>query len=790
MAKVTYDTKAPAEYKASLYAYNYEYALLKSAAKDPIKENVANWTVTTRNISANLPVQDPEITDTLTPGTTNAAYDPTSFVVTDTATGEKISTDHYRLTITGNTFKIAFSDYKAESNIQVKYDTVSEFPGGVKNLSQVNSTSYGALNVYYRQANTSVNLSFTSGSGTGVVKTADLSVLKVNEKDEPLTGATFEILKEDGTETGLKADTDDTGEVTFTGLPLGNYLLKESKAPNGYEINPDYEVGKAITLVEDMDTIKVVNKETIPNSVELTKTDSQTKEPLAGAKFKLEKADGELVSEDHETDADGQFKVTGLPKGDYQFIETAAPAGYQKDDTPVKFSITERQGQVVNLKKTNTLATGTVRLTKIDDQSKETLKGAIFQLQDSTGETVKDNLATDGDGILEVKDLAPGDYQFVETQAPTGYEKDAAPIEFTITKAQAKAAEVEKTNTKSPAKPGTVTLTKTDAKTGEALSGAVFELQDSKGKAIETAVELVTDKSGKLSLETMAPGTYQLVETEAPTGYVKDATPVKFTIKDQSETIELTKTNKTIDNGVILEKVDEATNQPLAGAEFSLQTQAGKTIKTDKMSTDDNGRLAVKDLAPGDYQFVETKAPAGYKLDAKPVTFTIKVNQTSPVRVEKTNKGLTCAVVLRKIDSKTGEGLAAATFALQNQQGQVLKDKLKTDETGNLAVTDLKPGKYQLVETEAPKGYVLNTKPVTFQLTEAKKQLVTVRKENVKASGKAGTTNSSVSTSTNYIGRSHTYLPKTGEQKSMVLVIVGIVIVLVAGGVIYFKRKK
>ncbi len=608
VAKVTYDAKAPAEYKASLYAYNYENALLKSVAKDPSKENVANWTVTTRNISADLPVQDPVITDTLTPGTTNAAYDPTSFVVTNTATNEKISTDHYSLTITGNTFKITFSDYKAESNIQVKYNTVSEFPGGVRNLSQVSSTSYGALSTSYRQANTSVNLSFTSGSGTGVVKTADLSVLKVNEKDEPLAGATFEILKEDGTETGLKADTDDTGEVTFTGLPLGNYLLKESKAPNGYEINPDYETGKAITLVEDMDTIKVVNKETIPNSIEFTKTDSQTDEPLAGAKFKLEKADGELVSEDHETDANGQFKVTGLPKGDYQFVETtdeplagakfklekadgelvsedhetdangqfkvtglpkgdyqfvetAAPAGYQKDDTPVKFSITERQGQVVNLKKTNTLAPGAVRLTKIDDQSKEALKGAIFRLEDSDGEILKDDLATDEDGILEVKDLAPGDYQFVETQAPTDYKKDTAPVKFTITKAQAKAAEVEKTNTKL----GTVTLTKTDAKTGKTLPDAVFELQDSKGKAIKTAVELVTDKSGKLSFETMAPGTYQLVETKAPTGYEKDATPVKFTIKDQSETIELTKTNKAISD-VILEKDDGATNHPLAGA--------------------------------------------------------------------------------------------------------------------------------------------------------------------------------------------------------------------------------
>lgn len=209
------------------------------------------------------------------------------------------------------------------------------------------------------------------------------------------------------------------------------------------------------------------------------------------------------------------------------------------------------------------------------------------------------------------------------------------------------------------------------------------------------------------------------------------------------------------------------------------------------MSTDDNGRLAVEKLAPGKYQFVETKAPAGYQLDDKPVTFTIKAGQTSPVHVTKTNKAEeNCTVALRKIDSKTGEGLADATFALQDQRGNVLKENLKTDKTGTLVVSDLEPGKYQLAETEAPKGYILNTKPVTFQLTTAKKRVVTVRKENVKkrtsAKEKGGT---QTTYGSNYSGRNHTYLPKTGEQKSMILVIIGVVVLLLLAGIVYIKLK-
>ncbi|WP_261998769.1 MSCRAMM family protein, partial [Enterococcus faecalis] len=93
----------------------------------------------------------------------------------------------------------------------------------------------------------------------------------------------------------------------------------------------------------------------------------------------------------------------------------------------------------------------------------------------------------------------------------TGYELDKTPVTFTITKGQTQAVQVSMTNTLTP---GGVVLSKTDAKTGEALQGAVFELQDKNGKALQSG--LTTDVSGKLAVDGLEPGDYQFVETQAP----------------------------------------------------------------------------------------------------------------------------------------------------------------------------------------------------------------------------------------------------------------------------------
>ncbi|WP_137657539.1 LPXTG cell wall anchor domain-containing protein [Listeria newyorkensis] len=74
---------------------------------------------------------------------------------------------------------------------------------------------------------------------------------------------------------------------------------------------------------------------------------------------------------------------------------------------------------------------GSVTLTKTDTD-KRPLADAQFDLMNQDEELVLSGLTSNRDGKIEVPHLAPGDYYFVETKAPTGYELDNKQIPFTI----------------------------------------------------------------------------------------------------------------------------------------------------------------------------------------------------------------------------------------------------------------------------------------------------------------------------------------------------------------------
>ncbi|MBC1250658.1 collagen binding domain-containing protein, partial [Listeria welshimeri] len=386
------------------------------------------------------------------------------------------------------------------------------------------------------------------------------------------------------------------------------------------------------------------------------------------------------------------------------------------------------------------------------------LSGAEFEVQNASGTKVKDNLVTDADGKLIVKDLAPGDYQFVETKAPTGYQLDAAPVKFTVAFNQSEAVQVTKANV---AKTGSVTLTKEDSVTKAGLSGAEFEVQNASGTKVKD--NLVTDADGKVTVKDLAPGDYQFVETKAPTGYQLDETPKAFTITfNQMETLNVTKENVAKTGSVTLTKEDSVTKAALSGAEFEVQNASGTKVEGD-LVTNADGKVTVKDLAPGDYQFVETKAPKGYDLDAKPVKFTIAFNQDEPLQVSKTNTMSTGSVVLTKLDGQSKAPLANATFKLVDKNDKVMKT-VTTDKNGKIEITNLVPGDYQLIETKAPAGYELDTVPVKVKIDFAQLSAHQVIKTNTKSVVSGTVTAEFVDTKGNKLSDKEIYTGVVGDK--------------------------
>ena len=376
---------------------------------------------------------------------------------------------------------------------------------------------------------------------TGAV---ELSKTDRDSGDQPLADAVFALQDASGKtiQAGLVTDAD--GKLFVDGLKPGAYRFIETAAPFGYDLDATpipfvIELGPTATV-----TVQASNELTT-GSVELIKTDRDDAGlPVAEAVFALRTAAGELLEENLKTDADGRIRVTDLKPGDYQFIETAAPFGYDLDDTPIAFTIIKGQTETLIKTATNELSTGSVVLKKVDRHDAErVLAGAEFRLENAEGEVLQEGLTTDATGELAVSGLKPGAYRFVETKAPQHYRLDATPIAFTIVKGQEIALTVL---AKNELISGSVVLTKVDASDKAAfLAGAVFELQDAAGTVIRTG--LVTDGSGQIRVDDLQPGDYRFVETAAPSGYEREATPIPFTIGySQKEAAYLTVTNRKI----------------------------------------------------------------------------------------------------------------------------------------------------------------------------------------------------------------------------------------------------
>lgn len=458
-----------------------------------------------------------------------------------------------------------------------------------------------------------------------------------------------------------------SGEIT---LPLGTAVIRETKAPEGYLLNDEVFV-RQITPSGDGATDTLYQTPEVPEQVirgdlQIVKflgsedDEEDQKTPLEGIVFTVtSKTTGEQIrittdENGYASTARGDGERGGLVFDTYVVSETETPEGLE----PVgDFEITiSEEGSTLYYILENREILSPVRLIKTDAETGRTvpLAGAGFRLLDAEKEPITMEVRypsgeaceifyTDESGSLVLPEkLPPGTYYFQEAEAPYGYLLEEGLLEFTITEGHDWEEPFTVVFSDRPAK-GRICIEKTDAETGEPLAGTVFEIRAGEDitapdgtillGAGETAGTLTTGEDGRAQSDELFLGKYEITETAQTPGYVRstDVYEAELVYKDQTTPV-VTETVK-ISNAptvLVIDKKESSSEKRLEGAEFTVRTKDGAAEEfCETYATDENGRIEIRGLLPGEYYVQETKAPEGYLADVR--VFSVTVDETGRI---------------------------------------------------------------------------------------------------------------------------------------------------------------
>ena len=531
-----------------------------------------------------------------------------------------------------------------------------------------------------------------------------LELIKRDEQGIALIGAEFTLTATtvtaytNGTTFGDNPDalgcgsitlaTDDQGYLSFTDIPAGTFVLKETKVPDGFQAiggSDTWNVTVTVNNSEDviLDVVDARTGAKLPFALDVTdrylinnhrnvasfaifKTDEQGN-ALIGAEFTLAgtpKGTANLPDVNIVLTTTAQnniLRFNDIPEGEYTLTETKIPAGYEAINARTEWKIVVVDG-----------------LARIEGEA-----GVLIDLTE--------------------------DYRIANREVLSRF-----------------------------------ALVKED-EAGNVLAGAEFSLAADSivtGKAFATRTG-TTGPDGRLAFNDLPEGTYTLTEVTPPYGYVlidgKDTwsvavahnhdVTVEGNVKVTDGVLDITEDyqiqNRQLLNRITVRKVDDGTRAGLPGALFTLV----RLNTTDRWTATSNalGYLAFENLPFGDYELTETLAPGGYLPTLQTWTFRIDgvTNQITFGNTVTNELQLTIgntpaplgAFTLTKVDSVTNAPLAGAVFTLTGGRPFVnLTGTTAAD--GTVRFENLTAGNYTLTETVAPYAYQITqaTRTITVDL--------------------------------------------------------------------------
>lgn len=577
-----------------------------------------------------------------------------------------------------------------------------------------------------------------------------------------------------------KKDGKDYYLVQLRNIPTGTYIIKETEeSSNAHQY-------RAITIAwyadEDISELSVVeDKLDEPKSLKLHKIAAEKDKDgreisLEAVKFNLidekgealkftkdssgkyqydpEKGNVELV-----TDKAGLIEIINLPLGKYHFRETQTLEGYklsEKDKDKEEFTYNYREAYlqtVINSKETNFIG-----LHKIDDSDKS-LSGVIFNLYTKVGDKLSQKVGIK-DGKIILSELKDG--KVTNADANVSY----------------------------------------DYKTDE--NGKII---------IKNLPELPKDAS------------YVFKEVKSLDGYLP-RTDEDFLVK-LNDTVTVKNSKDKLN--ILLRKIDSISKKPIDKVGFQLFRKAAdgkkdelvlvngengtykseKDAKESQLYTNKEGKIYVNNLPEGQYYFKENIVQKGYNLAENNGKTSDKLNRDrkeaiventpeNPKNPPKEDKG---GFRFIKVDNtKDKNRLKNAIFALyvldkdgKESPYEITKDEkkervtVKSGENGEFEVRDLPFGKYRLRETAAPEGYILDTKPIDFEVSSTSYQKAAIMIENKKSTRQivppvVTTTTPNVPKKTYYVPTDTPSIPrgplvKTGDIRIVIFMAIGMIMI-------------
>ena len=488
----------------------------------------------------------------------------------------------------------------------------------------------------------------------------------------------------------------------------------------------------------------------------------EVSDPVTGyVKMKVSYGSCQIVKTSEDGKVDGiNFTISG--NGVNQTVTTANGGKFQIDNLmPGVYTVTEQSidkyvpqevhrvtvvaGQVATVNFNNVLKRGNLQVIKSSEDN--LVEGVKFHLYGTSlaGIAVDEYAVTDKNGVATFKDvLISGStpYTLEEVDTAIRYvvpEKQTAPIQW---------KEVTNRDFTNILKKFSVTVTKSDREEGTAqgdakLSGAVYGIY--KG---DTLVDkYVTDSEGQFTTkEYVCDSDWTIREITPSEGYLLDKTihkvgaePKLFTIEHNLVANDVTE-QVMKGNIAIIKHTDNGETKietPENGATFEIYLkssgsfEAAEEDERDTIVCDENGFAQTKDMPYGVYTVHQTKGWEGREFMKDFDVFISQDGQTYRYLINNANFESYIKVV--KKDAETGKTIpyAGAGFQIYDPDGNKVSmtftyptpttiDTFYTDADGQLVTPEkLDYGKgYSLVEVQAPYGYVLDSTPVSFDVTE------------------------------------------------------------------------